>query len=87
VQEPLDRFERSSPGYGPGASPSTLERQRATAVPPDGRRLADVRRAVCRRASSRVLFERLLPSSRPNSFPAYQTGALRNVGPLRGTIY
>ena len=48
--EPLDRLERSSPGYGPGTSPSTLERQRATALPPEGRRLADVRRAVCQRA-------------------------------------
>src|SRR6185295_1492991 len=49
VSEPLDRLERSSPGYGPGTSPSTLERQRATAVPLDDRRLADVRYAVCQR--------------------------------------
>ena len=48
--EPLDRLERSSPGYGPGTSPSTLERQRATGLPPETRRLADVRRAVCQRA-------------------------------------
>ena len=48
--EPLDRLERSSPGYGPGASPSTLERQRAAALPPESRRLADVRRAACQRA-------------------------------------
>src|SRR6185369_12693578 len=41
-QEPLDRLERSSPGYGPGASPSTLERQscggRQTRRPPPCRR-------------------------------------------------
>src|SRR3954465_11482325 len=50
VCEPLDRLERSSPGYGPGTSPSTLERQCTAAVPLDGRRLADVRHAVCQRA-------------------------------------
>jgi hypothetical protein len=49
VCEPLDRLERSSPGYGPGASPSTLEGQRSTVIPPDDRRLADVRSAVCQR--------------------------------------
>ena len=32
VSEPLDRLERSSPGYGPGTSPSTLERQCTAAV-------------------------------------------------------
>ena len=50
VSEPLDRLERSSPGYGPGTSPSTLERQCTAAVLLDGRRLADVRHAVCQRA-------------------------------------
>src|SRR2546423_1312707 len=35
--EPLDRLERSSPGYGPGTSPSTLERQCTAAAAPDGK--------------------------------------------------
>src|SRR5262245_49652441 len=47
--EPLDRLERSSPGYGPGASPATLERQGTAIDRPGDRRLADVRHAVCRR--------------------------------------
>jgi len=31
--EPRDRLERSSPGYGPGASPSTLAGQGTAATP------------------------------------------------------
>jgi hypothetical protein len=51
--EPHDRLERSSPGYGPGASPSTLAGQRAAEIPLDLRRLADVRYAVCQRVRLR----------------------------------
>src|SRR5262245_48647936 len=51
--EPHDRLERSSPGYGPGASRSTLEGQRAAEIPLDLRRLADVRYAVCQRVRLR----------------------------------
>jgi len=47
--EPHDRLERSSPGYGPGASRSTLAGQGTATLRPEGRRLADVRHAVCRR--------------------------------------
>src|SRR6476659_5496151 len=46
---PHDRLERSSPGYGPGTSPSTLAGQGTAVTPPGDRRLADVRHAVCRR--------------------------------------
>src|SRR3954452_12082595 len=67
VCEPLDRLERSSPGYGPGTSPSTLERQRSAVTRPGDRRLADVRHAVCQRALLLVLLERLLPSSHSDS--------------------
>src|SRR4029079_12213597 len=46
LPEPHDRLERSSPGYRPGASPSTLAGQSTAATPPGDRRLADVRHAV-----------------------------------------
>jgi hypothetical protein len=73
--EPLDRLERSSPGYGPGTSPSTLERQRATGLPPEARRLADVRPAVCQRG--------LLPSMTKAraSRRSVASGAMRPVPP------
>ena len=75
--EPLDRLERSSPGYGPGTSPSTLERQRSAVISPGDRRLADVRHAVCQRG--------ILPpptkaraSRRIRRLPVYEAGAFRN---------
>src|SRR3954466_12126328 len=67
VSEPLDRFERSSPGYGPGTSPSTLERQRSAVTPPGDRRLADVRRAVCQRALLRCCSRGCCPRPIPTA--------------------
>ena len=76
--EPLDRLERSSPGYGPGTSPSTLERQCTAAVPLDDRRLADVRHAICQRA--------LLSQPIVRRYPVFRRGAgCARSPPLQGS--
>src|SRR5262245_13036225 len=72
LMEPHDRLERSSPGYGPGTSPSTLAGQGTAFVPPDERRLADVRHAVCRRVLHPPPSRHLVVDP---SCQAYQTGA------------
>src|SRR4029079_12251682 len=77
LPEPHDRLERSSPGYRPGASPSTLAGQGTAATPPGDRRLADVRRAVCRRALHPPPPRHLVVD--PDS-PAYQAGVTGSAG-------
>src|SRR5262245_4014692 len=75
--EPHDRLERSSPGYGPGASPSTLAGQGTAATPPGDRRLADVRHAVCRRVFHPPPPRHLVTDPDP---PAYQAGVTGSDG-------